>query len=117
MNTDAEGNLWYYYYTDFMLIRTDFKTEAEYDPQVNGADSFAVVGNGRFLIMSGGYDDANSFYVSRISAGQIGDMEPIVFVKEDGSSVPATPRALSGTKALVLTEDGNICFMDFSKVE
>ena len=117
MNTDGDGNLWYYYYTDFLLIRTDFRDETEYDPQIHGADSLAVAGNGQYLFMSGGYHDANSFYVSRISAGQIGDMEPIVFVKEDESSVPATPRAFSGTKALVLTEDGNICFMDFSKVE
>ena len=114
MNTDAEGNLWYYYYTDFMLIRTDFKTEMEFDPQVNGADSFAVVGNGRFLIMSGGYGDANSFYVSRISGDRIEDTEPLSFVKEDGASVSAIPKVFSSAKALVLTEDGDICFVDFT---
>lgn len=116
INTDASGNLWYYYYTDFHLIRTDFRTETEYDPMVEGASRFTVVENGSFLIMNGGYENSDSFYVSRISGCQIEDTEPLEFVNEDGISVPAAPEVFNGAKALVLTEDGDICFADFSKL-
>lgn len=114
INLDESGNLWYYYYTDFQLIRTDFETETEYDPMVEGADRFAVAGDGSFLIMNGGYDDSDSFFVSRISESQIGDTEPLVFVSEDGVPVPARPEVFGGAKALILTANGEICFQDFS---
>ena len=116
INIDESGNLWYYYYTDFLLVRTDFRTEMEYDPMIKGADSFAVVENGGALIMSGGYDNPDSFCVSRISGGQIEDKEPLVFVGEDGISVPTKSIVWGGAKALVLTADGNVCFADFSKI-
>ena len=117
MNTDSEGNLWYYYYTDFLLVRTDFRSEAEYNPAVEGASCFAVAGNGRILIMDGGYDDEDSFYVSRIDGDQTEDREPLEFVREDASPVTAAPRVFSGTKALVLTGDGEISFVDFSELK
>jgi hypothetical protein len=117
VNTDAEGNLWYYYYTDFLLVRTDFQTETEYDPEVEGASRFAVAGNGRFLIMDGGYDEEDSFYVSRINGNRIEDRSPLEFVRADGTPVPAAPEVFSGTKAIVLTGDGDICFTDFSEME
>lgn len=116
MNTDSEGNLWYYYYTDFLLVRTDFRNETEYDPMIEGASCFAVVGNGRFLIMDGGYDDGDSFYVSRIDGGRTKDREPLEFVREDGSPVTAKPKVFNGTKTLVLTRDGEISFTDFSQL-
>ena len=117
MNTDAKGDLWYYYYTDFLLIRTDLKTETEYDPQVEGADCLAVAGDGRTLIMNGGYDDEDSLYLRRISGDRIEEAEPLVFVKEDGTPVPVSSRVFSGTKALLLTGDGDVFFADFSNLQ
>ena len=96
MNIDADGNLWYYYYTDFQLVRTDFRTETEYDPMVEGA--------------------SDSFYVSKINGGQIEDTEPLEFVGEDGTAVPAIPQVFNGAKAIVLTGDGDISFADFSEM-
>ena len=117
INVDERGDLWYYYYTDFLLIRTDLRTETEYDPMVSGADSLAVTGNGRFLIMNGGYDDPDSFYVSRIKGDQTEDTEPLEFIEEDGRPVQAPSVVWGCGKALVLTENGDICFADFSKME
>lgn len=117
INIDESDNLWYYYYTDFPLVRTDFSTETEFDPGVEGADHFAVVNDGRFLIMNGGYDDADSFYVSRISGSQIVEPEPLDYVSGDGIPVSAAPEVFCGAKALVLTANGEICFTDFTKME
>ncbi len=117
INIDESGNLWYYYYTDFPLVCTDFINETEYDPGAEGADSFSVAGNGRVLIMNGGYDNEDSFYVSRISGVQIEEKELLEFVGEDGISVPARPIEWGGSKALVLTRGGDICFADFSEMQ
>ena len=114
MHTDSDGNLWYYYYTDFQLVRTDFRTETEYDPAVEGASCFAVAGRGRFLIMDGGYDAPDSFYVSRINGDRIEDSEPLEFVREDGVPIAAVPQVFNGTKSLIMTRDGDICFAAFS---
>ena len=83
---------------------------------VEGASCFAVAEQGRFLIMDGGYDDPDSFYVSKINGGQIEDTEPLEFVGEDGTAVPAIPQVFNGAKAIVLTGDGDISFADFSEM-
>ena len=116
VNTDEDGNLWYYFYMPFLLVRTDFKTEKEVNPRIKGADRFAVISNGRFLIMDGGYDDQNSLFVSRITGSRIRNKEKLEFVREDGTAVPAEPKVFCGTKAIVMTEDGEICFADFGKI-
>ena len=117
VNLDEQGNLWYYYYTDFLLVRTDFKTETEFEPEAEGASLFSVAGHGRFLIMSGGYDEEDSFTVSRIEDGTLKDPEPLEFVGEDGSPLPAVPWVFSGAKALIRTADGKVCCADFSAVD
>ena len=114
MNIDAEGNLWYYYYTDFQLVRTDFRTETGYDPMVEGADSFAVTGNGSTLIMNGGYDDRGTYYLSRIGETPSEEKERLEFMREDGSVIPAVHVIFRGTKAIVLAGGGMACFMDFA---
>ena len=115
MNTDAEGRLWYYYYTDFLLVCTDFSTETEFDPGTKGADRFAVTGNGSLLIMDGGYNDS-AFYVSRLAGGRAANAERLEFVREDGTAVAAAPRAFAGARAIVMTGDGDVCFADLSEM-
>ena len=114
---DESGDLWYYYYTDFLLIRTDLRTETEYDPLVSGSGSLAVTGKGSFLIMDGGYDDPDSFYVSRIIGDRIGDTEPLEFICENGDPVQAPSVVWGCGKALVLTGNGDICFADLSVIK
>ena len=81
---------------------------------VEGASCFAVAGHGRFLIMDGGYDDPDSFYVSRINGDRIEDSEPLEFIREDGVPIAAVPQVFNGTKSLIMTRDGDICFAAFS---
>jgi hypothetical protein len=54
--------------------------------------------------------------VSKINGGQIEDTEPLEFVREDGTAVPAIPQVFNGAKAIVLTGDGDISFADFSEM-
>ena len=80
---------------------------------VSGAESFAVTKYGRFLIMDGGYNQHDSFYVSRIRGGRIEQHERLEFVNEDSIPVQAAQVVWNSAKALILTKGGDICFMDF----
>lgn len=113
MNTDADGNLWYYYYTDFLLVRTDFINETEYDPDVEGADIFAVCGGGKYLIMNGGYDEPNMFYVSRFDGDKIKDPDILRFTDGDGGDIEAVPVAFCGSKAIIMTWESTMSFVEF----
>ena len=53
----------------------------------------------------------------RFSDGSDGPAELLVFAKENGTHVPVSSRVFSGTKALLLTVGGDICFADFSDME
>ena len=44
MDIDESGNLWNYY-IGYTFIQTDFRTETEYDPKVEGTSSFAIAWN------------------------------------------------------------------------
>ena len=114
MNVDEEGDLWYYYYTDFLLVHTDGKTETEYEPAFEGADRFAVIDGGRTLIMNGGYDDEDTFYVSRIGDKNAA-AEQLTFTGSDGAAIEAVPVSFLGAKAILLTPDGDVSFMDLSR--
>ena len=117
VNFDESGNLWYYYYCDFPLVRTDFRAETCFEPGIEGANRFAVAGGGRFLIIDGGYDENDKFSVCRLGKDGIEAKEPLEFVREDGSPVRAFPKVFRGTKALVMTAAGAVCYADFSDVE
>ena len=50
-NIDECGNLWYYYYNDFKLVRSDIKKhEKEYSPGFDYADGFLISADMRHII-------------------------------------------------------------------
>ncbi len=115
MNLDAKGNLWYYYYTDFQLVRTDLKTKTVYDPELHGAQTLITAGHGKYLIMDGGYDD-RGLYVTRIDGRRLTEREPLELTGEDGAAISGVPTAFCGARAIVRADDGSVYFADFSSM-
>ena len=99
VNVGADGSVWYYYYDDFKLVRTDFKTEDEYDPEIEGADDFILTDDGLGLIMDSGYDDHGSFRALYIKDGSITGAEELSF-EYNGSIQDLTISATYGSKAV-----------------
>lgn len=75
MNLDDEGNLWYYYYDEFHLVRTDFHKKVVYQPDVAGAAGFLLTADSRHLIFDGGYDKHSEFRSAVVSHNEIKDYE------------------------------------------
>ena len=67
MNVDETDHLWYYYYSDFRLIRTDRRKNTVYDPKVSGADAFLITADGQSLVMNCGYKNNSEFFAAPLS--------------------------------------------------
>ncbi len=63
LNIGDQDDIWYYYYDDFKLVRTNLKDEVEYDPNIHGADAVIIYDDGCGIIMNSGYDRYNEFCV------------------------------------------------------
>ena len=61
-NVDDDGNAWYYYYDEFLLVKNVSGVETEYDPGIEGAHFFLFTEDGH-VIMNGGYDAGSFLYV------------------------------------------------------
>lgn len=61
INTDSSNRLWFYYYDDFDLVCTDFRSDIVIHPDISGCNAFALSATQRKILLSGGYNDS-SFY-------------------------------------------------------
>lgn len=109
INTDTSNRLWFYYYTDFELVCTDFSLDYVMNPDLNGCSSFAISETQKKIIFSGGYND-ESFYLCdlNIHSGKIGRKYEIQICV---GQVPLKMKAyhFCGSKLLFLTENDLLC--------
>ena len=42
INVDEQENLWFYYYADDDLVRTDFEKDISYHPEIEGMTKFLI---------------------------------------------------------------------------
>lgn len=58
MNIDSENNTWFYYYSDFYLVKLSNEKRIEYwQPKIKGSSSINIMGN--MVLMAEGYDGKN----------------------------------------------------------
>ncbi len=79
MNTDDSGRIWYYYYTDFELVCTDFMTEQTYQPGIDGANIFILTEDRQSVIFDAGYDRHGSFVKEHFKNGSLCGSEDVRF--------------------------------------
>jgi len=77
INMDDANNLWYYYYTEFNLVKTDLKNETVYTPQISGASGFLITSDGRKILFDGGYDKHGDFQMATLDGSGLKDYETI----------------------------------------
>lgn len=61
INIDDLSNLWFYYYTDFYLVKTNFLNDQEYHVNIEGSSAFLINKMQTELIFDGGYNKHNQF--------------------------------------------------------
>lgn len=55
INIDDQNNLWFYYYSDFHLVKTNFHKDQVYDINIEGSSAFLINKKQNELIFDGGY--------------------------------------------------------------
>lgn len=61
INIDVQGNLWFYYYIDFNVVKTNFFCDQVYDVNIEGSSAFLINRKQTELIFDGGYNKHSQF--------------------------------------------------------
>ena len=82
MNISGIGDIWYYYYDDFKLVKTDINRscEKEFVTGIDGADSLIISEDEATVVMDKGYDAHEEFVAKKILYDKLGEEVPLVFV-------------------------------------
>jgi len=80
LNVDEKNHIWYYYYSDFEMVRTDMKDEIVYHPQNRGFNSFLISKDTRTLIHDGGYYKHSEFFAETINHHELSGLEKVDLV-------------------------------------
>ncbi|MFA9466222.1 MAG: hypothetical protein ACERKN_18300 [Velocimicrobium sp.] len=113
INIDTSNRLWFYYYTDFEMVCTDFHSDIVMHTDVNGCSGFAISETQRKILLSGGYND-DSFYLCDliIQQAKIGKKQEVQ-IRVEQEAVKIKEYHFGGSKLLFLTENEELCGYHF----
>lgn len=82
LNIDEHNQIWYYYYDEFDLVKTDLKSDVVYKPKMqnDGFDVFLISKDGRTIVHDGGYNKHFDFFAETIEGEQLNGYEGVDFV-------------------------------------
>ena len=111
MNVDEQGALWFYYYDEFHLVKTDFKRDVIYRPKAEGCSAFLISRSHTALIMDGGYGRHSQFYRYEIKGDQLGSRVPSEVIFREKPLLLSSYR-FRGAKAVLTDSDGRMFFTE-----
>ncbi|GEM_PF-52770 len=84
-NLDSEDNLWFYYYEDFKLIKTNYQKEIIYYPNISGISGILIREDGKEILLDKGYSGYGRFYAIPIKGNRLGKRKncPLMFGKKE----------------------------------
>ena len=77
MNVDENGCLWFYYYAEFNLVKTNFVSDIIYYPKTRGFSAFLINRSQTGILMDGGYDKYSQFDFVELKGGKLGRIYPV----------------------------------------
>lgn len=108
INLDQQDRLWFYYYTAFNLVCTDYKTDMVFNPEISGCNGVLISAGGDRLLFDAGYKKHGRFLVKKLEAGSLSKGEEAHFAW-NGETVSGW-KAFRGSKALLLSKDNSLFF-------
>lgn len=105
MNLDAQDNLWFYYYTEFDLVKTDYEKHWTFSPGINGASGFLIGQNGVSFLFQNGYRGWK-FYRTQLRSVSMTRAKECMLVSPDGRKLQPSRIAFRKSIAVVLDEEG-----------
>ena len=105
ISLDEEENLWFYYYDEFRLVRTNFKEDLVFEPPIEGSGAFSVAPSGDTFLFQGGYQEHNKFYFLTAHGGRLGKKQKAIPTC-DGNKVAVEQCSLLRSQMLFLGKNG-----------
>ena len=105
ISLDEEENLWFYYYNEFRLVRTNFKEDAVFELPIEGSVAISVAPSGDTFLFEGGYQKHGKFYFLTARGGRLGQKQKAVPTC-DGKKVSVERCSLLRSQMLFLGKNG-----------
>lgn len=110
INVDEQENLWFYYYADDDLVRTDFEKDIVYHPEIEGMTKFLIT-KGKQLLCDGGYNNYGQFHKIDILHDCLSNMET-VNLEYDGKILLLKDAVFRSSKAIFMDNRECVYFKD-----
>lgn len=111
MNIDEQNNLWFYYYNEFLLVKTDFTSEWVYRPKLSGSSSLLIMKSHTGVIMDSGYRGHSKLKMLRLLGDRLGKISEVEFTWE-GHRIPLDLYCFRSSKAVIADGKGKIYCVD-----
>ena len=105
ISLDEEENLWFYYYDEFRLVRTNFKEDLVFELPIEGSGAFSVAPSGNAFLFQGGYQQRDKFYFLTAHGDRLGQKQKAIPTC-DGNEVAVEQCSLLRSQMLFLGKDG-----------
>lgn len=88
INVVNDNEVWFYYYTDFLLGKIKDGKIDYYDPKLSGADGFLIYD--RYILFRGGYDKRDEYRLFEfVKGGNLKETRMITFTDENDKIIAA----------------------------
>lgn len=111
LNISEAGDIWYYYYNEFKLVKENIHTsdEREFDPGISGSNSLVISEDNATVILDQGYDAQEEYAAINILGNGSCDPVPLSFTYK-GNSCELYLISSFGSKA-AFVENGTHLFI------
>jgi len=111
MNIDEQDNLWFYYYTDFNLVKTNYQSDIVYVPNINGSNGFLISKSQTALLFHKGYGEKD-FCLMKKNHNYLSNPSEIRIVYAD-SEIDIGLFSFRSSKAVFVSTNGELFFLDW----
>ena len=105
ISLDESENLWFYYYDEFQLVRTNFKEDFVFELPIEGSNAFSVAPSGNTFLFQGGYQQPEKFYFLTAHGDRLGQKQKAIPTC-DGNNVAVEQCSLLRSKMLFIGKNG-----------
>jgi hypothetical protein len=112
MTIDKYNNIWYYYYSDFNLVKTNFQTIKSFHPNIKGSKTIFVKDSGDYVCLEGGYSHSNDYYAFHIEEEISLQREKVNFVYEN-NIISNFEIICRGSKILLIDSESNLYLVNW----
>ncbi|WP_078553748.1 hypothetical protein [Bacillus alkalicellulosilyticus] len=114
LNVVADEDVWFYYYTDFLVGRYHHGEFTYYKPDIEGSDGFVLFKN--YFLFRGGYENQDKYLLYKLfSKNSLRRSCFISFSNEEKKNIKADYVSCRGSK-LLLTEGKTVYIVDLKDI-